>query len=466
MMPELLLQSQPLPHRSSLPAVGVAAAYFAVCAVIAIWAARRTRTRDDFFVAGRGIGLWTMTLAAMAATLSGFIFIGGPGLLYATGIGALFIALSASLTTPLSAWLLAGRMRALRDVRGAMTVPDAVGARYRSPVAQGVCAAAILVATVGYIATNLLALGLVLAAIFPLSLVAGIWIGATVVLAYSATGGILAGVYTDVFQGTIKAVASVLVFIAVLRSGHGLGGISHIILAHEAGFIGPWGHLTPLAALSLFFLFGVGTLGQPHVISKYYMLKDPSQLRWYPLLMTLVLIVTLLLFFGIGLGVKAAVLSGDILRDLFTGGDFDVSLDGQRPLLDAMERSHMRDVGGLVRILVGVLAAAVVVFALTRTRLRDRRRGGRLLLLAATSIGAAAVLLAVVFAVAFEPAFLAFHRLFFSEGTYLFGPDSNLIKLFPEGFWFESSLVAGGTIVLGALLVGLRGWRLRGEPGS
>jgi Na+/proline symporter len=312
MMPELLLQSQPLPHRSSLPAVGVAAAYFAVCAVIAIWAARRTRTRDDFFVAGRGIGLWTMTLAAMAATLSGFIFIGGPGLLYATGIGALFIALSASLTTPLSAWLLAGRMRALRDVRGAMTVPDAVGARYRSPVAQGVCAAAILVATVGYIATNLLALGLVLAAIFPLSLPAGIWIGATVVLAYSATGGILAGVYTDVFQGTIKAVASVLVFIAILRSGHGLGGISHIILAHEAGFIGPWGHLTPLAALSLFFLFGVGTLGQPHVISKYYMLKDPSQLRWYPLLMTLVLIVTLLLFFGIGLGVKAAVLSGDM----------------------------------------------------------------------------------------------------------------------------------------------------------
>ena len=158
--------------------------------------------------------------------------------------------------------------------------------------------------------------------------------------------------------------------------------------------------------------------------------------------------------------------TGLILRDLFTGGDFDVSLDGQRPLLDAMERSHMRDVGGLVRILVGVLAAAVVVFALTRTRLRDRRRGGRLLLVAATSIGAAAVLLAVVFAVAFEPAFLAFHRLFFSEGTYLFGPDSNLIKLFPEGFWFESSLVAGGTIVLGALLVGLRGWRLRGEPGS
>ena len=150
-----------------------------------------------------------------------------------------------------------------------------------------------------------------------------------------------------------------------------------------------------------------------------------------------------------------------ILGDLFTGGQFAVSLDGHTPLLDAMERSHMRDVGGLVRILAVVLAAALLVFALAGSRLRDRRRRRRLLLVASASVGAAALVLAGVFAVAFEPAFLAFHRLFFSEGTYLFGPDSNLIKLFPEGFWFESSLAAGATIVLAAVLVGLRGWRLR-----
>jgi hypothetical protein len=156
--------------------------------------------------------------------------------------------------------------------------------------------------------------------------------------------------------------------------------------------------------------------------------------------------------------------TGTILGDLFTGGQFAVSLDGQTPLLDAMERSHMRDVGGLVRILAVVLAAALLVFALTGSRLRDRRRRGRLLLVASASVGAAALVLAGVFAVAFEPAFLAFHRLFFSEGTYLFAPDSNLIKLFPEGFWFESSLAAGATIVLAALLVGLRGWRLQAAP--
>ncbi len=304
------VQTAAIPVRPTAVIVGVAIAYFAVCTAIVIWAARRTRTREDFFVAGPGVGLWTMTMAAMSATLSGFIFIGGPGLLYSIGLGALFISLSASITTPMSAWLLARPMRVLRDTRGAITVPDAVGLRYESRGAQGICAIAILVATVGYIATNLLALGLVLQAIFALPLTEGVWIGSAVVVAYSATGGILAGVYTDVFQGSIKAVASVLVFAAILRAGHGLGGITRTLLAHDAAFVGPWGHATPLAALSLFLLFGIGTLGQPHVISKYYMLRDPAQLRWYPLLMTLVLLMTLLLFFGIGVGVKAAVFTG------------------------------------------------------------------------------------------------------------------------------------------------------------
>ena len=306
------LQTHAIPSASTPELIVVAAVYFVVCAGIATWAARRTRTAEDFFVAGKGIGLWTMTLAAMAATLSGFIFIGGPGLLYQAGVGVLFISLSASMTTPMSAWALARRMRLLREVRNVITVPDAVGARYRSPTAQGICAAAILVATVTYVATNLLALGYVLNAVFGMSVSTGVLVGTIVVVAYSATGGILAGVYTDVFQGTIKAIASVLVFTTVLRAGNGLGGISRTILAHEPTFLGPWGHLTPLAALSFFLVFGLGTLGQPHVISKYYMLRDPRQLRWYPLLMTVVLLVTLLLFFSIGLGVKAAVLTGEM----------------------------------------------------------------------------------------------------------------------------------------------------------
>jgi Na+/proline symporter len=292
--------------------VAVGAVYFGVCAAIAGWAAWRTRTAGDFFLAGRNVGIWTLSIAAMASTLSGFAFIGGPGLVYARGFGAVFIVLSAGMTSTLTAWVLAGRLRRLGTTRRIVSVAEAVGVRYRSRAAQRLAAVAMLVAVVGYVATNFLALGLILEAIFDLPRATAIVVGAAVVLAYSATGGMLAGMLTDLFQGLLMAVASSLVFVAVLASGGGIAQIARDIVAADPGWLGPWGHGTPLAALSFFFVFGLGTLGQPQVLHKFLMLGDPRKLRWYPLLMTGALTVTLLLFVGIGLAVKARVSTGDL----------------------------------------------------------------------------------------------------------------------------------------------------------
>jgi Na+/proline symporter len=54
----------------------------------------------------------------------------------------------------------------------------------------------------------------------------------------------------------------------------------------------------------------MGSLGQPQAVHKYYMLRDPLQLKWYPLLKTLGLVLVLLLYFSVGVGVKAFVLDG------------------------------------------------------------------------------------------------------------------------------------------------------------
>jgi Na+/proline symporter len=305
-----ILQAGGMPRLAQPTIVAVALVYFAIVAAIGAWATRRTRTASDFFVAGEGIGLWALTLAAMSATLSGFAFVGGPGLVYRGGLGAMYLMLPAAVTASMTSWVLAKRMRLLGEVRGLITVPDAIGARYRSPLAQGLSALAIVIAVVGYMATNLLALGLVIDAIFGIGLTAGVWIGMAVVLAYSASGGILAGVYTDMFQGTLMAVASLLVFLFTLKVGGGMGGISHTIMAADGRFMGPFGVMGPGAALSLFFVFGVGSMGQPHVIHKFYMLKDPRRLKWYPLLVTVALIVTMLLYFGVGVAVKALVAGG------------------------------------------------------------------------------------------------------------------------------------------------------------
>jgi len=145
-----------------------------------------------------------------------------------------------------------------------------------------------------------------------------------------------------------------------------------------------------------------------------------------------------------------------MLRDLFLDGDFEQSLDGVAPLLDDTERSHMGDVGGLVRALALLELAAVAGLLVTGRWLRaERERRGRLLLLAAAAVAAVAIVLGALFALAFDLAFEAFHALFFAAGTWHFGAESNLIRLFPEPFWFRTSLYAGFSIVLAAVLAAL-----------
>jgi uncharacterized membrane protein len=153
-------------------------------------------------------------------------------------------------------------------------------------------------------------------------------------------------------------------------------------------------------------------------------------------------------------------LTGSMLGDLFLNGDFTVSLDGEQPVLDASERSHMRDVGALVRALILIEAAALAALLITGWRLRaERARRGRMLLVGAAVVGGAAVMAALVFALAFDVAFAAFHSLFFAAGTWQFGADSNLLRLFPQPFWFELSLVAGIVIAVSAVAVALLGRR-------
>ena len=121
----------------------------------------------------------------------------------------------------------------------------------------------------------------------------------------------------------------------------------------------------------------------------------------------------------------------------------------------------MRDVAHLVRVLwVVLLVALALVIGVIAILRWERRRVGTVMLWTGAAVGAAAIVVGGIFAFAFDQAFLAFHELFFPQGNFLFGPDSNLLRLFPEGFWFESSIAAGLVIVVSCLVVSLVGWRL------
>jgi SSS family transporter len=289
--------------------------YFATCLGLGVWALRRTRDARDFWVARQGLGVVVTGLATMAAAFSGFVFLGGPGLTYRIGLSSLFINLSIGFTPTLLAWTLAKRLRLLAEVREVYTIPDAVLARYGSRAASGAAAVAILVGTIGYLGAQLLAMGTLIEAVLGVSLPMAVGLGLGVLLFYSVAGGMMAGVYTDVFQGILMVLAAVAVFGYAMAAGGGWRQVVHSIAASPRfgrQFLEPLGDTPALTALGFFFVFGIGVLGQPHMLNKLYMIRDPRRLKWLPLVLGSSQTLCLLIWLGLGLAVPALVAQGKL----------------------------------------------------------------------------------------------------------------------------------------------------------
>jgi len=300
--------------------IGAASIYLLLVLAVGLWAARRTHTAKDFWIAGQNIGLWTTGLATTSAAFSGFVFLGGPGLTYQLGTGSLFIVVAGGFTASLMCWVLAKRLRLLAAVREIYTIPDAILCRYRSRAASGIAAVAVIVGTVAYLGSQFLALGRLVEAVFgtrelfgPQSLTIAVTAGVVVVVLYACLGGMIAGVYTDLLQGSLMTLVAGIVFVHAIAEGGGLERIATSIAASEAfgrSFLEPLGRVPIWTAVGFYFVFGIGILGQPHMLHKFYMIKDPRDLKWIPLVVGFTQTLCVLIWLGLGLVVPALVAQG------------------------------------------------------------------------------------------------------------------------------------------------------------
>ena len=309
-----------MPFADRLWAAATALVYLAVVAGIGWWSRARTRSADDFYLAGRRPGLWMTALATMATAFSGFLFLGGPGLAYRLGFGAFFIFLPLGLTPALLAAGLGWRLRRLAAAGEVYTVSDLLRRRFGSAAVGGAAAVAVLLGSIGYLGTQIQALGILLSSVFGWQAALGGWavpagtaLGLAVVLLYSVGGGMLGGVVADCFQGALMLLAAVAVFAHALATAGGPTAIASALAADPAfgpGFLEPLGRVPAWTAFGWFLVFGLGVAGQPQMLHKFFMLRDERPLRRLPLVLGVGQSVCLLVPIGLGLAVPALVAQG------------------------------------------------------------------------------------------------------------------------------------------------------------
>ncbi len=286
-------------------------AYLVSCAVIGVWAMRRTSSSADFFLAGKSLGPVVVVAATISSVMSGFGFVGGPGLVYESGSSSLWMVFVSAFSLPLVFMLTGKRLRLLVEVREILTLPEAISARYGGTWPAVAMSAAIFLGVIGYLGTQVLAIGTVLQAVLGIDLLVALGIGLGVLAFYSIAGGIVAGVYTDLFQGVLMLGAAVAVLLQCLKVGGGMAAISETLWAMDPGYAGPWGSRGEMASLSWMLLFGIGAAGQPHAVTKLMMLKDIRQLKWSALATGASYLVLAMLWMGIGLAMRTLVARGD-----------------------------------------------------------------------------------------------------------------------------------------------------------
>ncbi|MDH3650792.1 MAG: hypothetical protein OEQ53_13995 [Saprospiraceae bacterium] len=294
------------------------ALYMLLCIGIGLWALRRTKTTKDFFMAGRNLGVMVTAFAVFSSTLSGFGFVGGPGLVYRMGMSSVWMVVCAVIGFNLSFYLLGKRIRLLAEVKDAISLPDIVASRYGSESVRFSVAIAILLGVVGYLATQILAMAFVLQDIFhqtdfwpQITLTQSAMISCAILVFYSVTGGIVASVYTDMIQGGIMVTAAILIFFTVMYTyDGGFTEISQIISSDDVEAMGPWGTLGMVGCLSWLFMFGLGSSGQPHVITKMMMNKKVSHAKYILPISNVGYLISALLWISIGLVMRALVISG------------------------------------------------------------------------------------------------------------------------------------------------------------
>ncbi len=259
--------------------------YVAAMVGIAFYSRRRTKSLDDFVLAGRGMGGWMSAFAYGTTYFSSVIFIGYAGKFgWTIGLSAFMIGVGNAVIGSFLAWkVLARRTRAITHALDARTMPEFFEKRFGDKKLKLFSAIIIFVFLVPYSASVYQGLGYLFEMIFGIDFIWCIFIMAALTALYLVFGGYFATALSDFVQGIIMLIG-VVIMASLVVSNDAVNGIEGFKKLEEVGlgFIpsaeGGWN--SPMFNLIiLIMLTSFGMWGLPQSVHKFYAIKDNSAIK-------------------------------------------------------------------------------------------------------------------------------------------------------------------------------------------
>lgn len=267
----------------SLWSYAAIAIYFGILIVIGRYYYNKNANMSEYLLDNRKLSPLVTALSAGASDMSGWMLLGMPGAIYATGICSIWIAIGLTIGAWANYKFLAKRLRVYTEVASdSITIPDFLENRFkdRTKTLRIISGLLILVFFTVYVSSGMIAGGKTFNSFFGIDFAAGAILTLAIVVFYTFFGGFKAVCITDALQGTLMFLVLILIPIVSYLALNIPSDSSffnevakfdnnHLDIFYNQSFLGILGLLA----------WGFGYFGQPHIIVRFMAIRSSAELE-------------------------------------------------------------------------------------------------------------------------------------------------------------------------------------------
>ena len=271
-METLVVQPAPIPFYTVL------VFYLGIMAFIGWYASRGTNSLSDYFVLSGKAGVIVSGIAYFATQFSMGTFLGVPGTVYNVGYAGMAVSVPGAVFCMILPAILVGkRLVKLGHEYKFLTMADYLSDRYGSNKMSSFLGVLMLVFLVPMMGAQIIGAGVIVNVFTGLPEWVGVVGMGTVVILYCMTGGMKGAMLTDVIQGGLMIATAIVTFVLSVKMGGGFENINQSLMKMNEAFLSfpgntnymPWQFYVSQIILWSFF-----TIGQPHLFTKFFAMKN------------------------------------------------------------------------------------------------------------------------------------------------------------------------------------------------
>ncbi|UJF33955.1 solute symporter family protein [Paenibacillus hexagrammi] len=294
--------------------------------VITFYAAKRTNSTSEFYTAGGGLKGWQNGLAIAGDYMSAASFLGITGSIALAGFDGFFYSIGFLVAYLVVLYLVAEPLRNL----GKYTMADMIAARFDNKKVRGVAALNTLTISTFYMIAQLVGAGGLIKLLLGIDMYTSVLIVGVLMTVYVVFGGMTATSWVQITKAVLLMGGTLIISLIVFaKFGFSVTAMfEHMKTATPLKelFLNPGNkYKVPLDTISLNMALVLGTAGLPHILTRFFTVKDARTARSSVVYATWIIGVFYVMTMFLGFG-AAAFVGSKAITSVDPGGNMAAPL--------------------------------------------------------------------------------------------------------------------------------------------